>query len=784
MISRVLRATGGTVLVLQALLAGPTSGQVQGAPAVGMIEAVLTAPRLSPVFIPTFTPDGASVAYAVVDPARNVRFDTLSVPWYGVNSDIWVASTIENTARNITGGVGNNWAPSWSPDGQRVAFLSDRANPAAVGSTRLWVWDRSTRKLRQTADIPVLDPWARLGRLEWLGDGRTVLVKVYPEGMSPQAHRNLLTGRRPAARGRVSDGGGTARVFRSDPTNERDAPRTDPNNIDHMIGALALVDVETGSVQRLTGASRICTYSLSPDRQLVAWAVANGFERPGSYQMLVDIFILRLDSSQVRRVVAAAPLVFAYPNVPIFSWSPDSRSIAFRTDGPPGTKDQVFTVEAFRGPPTLIADGPPLQDPLYGTRVLWSGKQDVYFVRSGVLWRAKADGSGAAALGNAPRRSLYMIEQDPGKIWSPDSGRSAVLVTGDRETKRMGLARIDLGSGLVTQVLEENRWLDTARGSPPVVTPDGNAVVYVSEDQQTPSNLWLARVDQLGRPRRITRVAQWLESLPAGVARKIQWRGLDGDSLAGALIYPARYKPGVRYPLIVKVYGGTSLSDDLNRFGFASATVNNLHLYAAKGYALLLADSRLHVGTPMLDLLKTVMPGVDKAVELGVAESDRIGILGHSYGGYSVLALIVQSRRFKAAVVRAGLGDLVSAYGQLSETGTNYLLPWAEQGQGRMGGTPWEVRSRYIENSPFFYLDRVEAPVLLIHGGDDPSVRPYLADQIFTGLRRLGKSVEYARYLGENHSEEGWSLANQLDYLNRSISWFDRYLKGQAPSDP
>jgi dipeptidyl aminopeptidase/acylaminoacyl peptidase len=83
-----------------------------------------------------------------------------------------------------------------------------------------------------------------------------------------------------------------------------------------------------------------------------------------------------------------------------------------------------------------------------------------------------------------------------------------------------------------------------------------------------------------------------------------------------------------------------------------------------------------------------------------------------------------------------------------------------------------------LENSPFFYLDRVDASVLLVHGGDDTSVSASQADQVFSALRRLGKRVEYARYLGEGHSEEVWSVLNQADYLRRAIGWFDRYLKG------
>jgi dipeptidyl aminopeptidase/acylaminoacyl peptidase len=99
-----------------------------------------------------------------------------------------------------------------------------------------------------------------------------------------------------------------------------------------------------------------------------------------------------------------------------------------------------------------------------------------------------------------------------------------------------------------------------------------------------------------------------------------------------------------------------------------------------------------------------------------------------------------------------------------------------------MGGTLWQYRDRYIENSPIFYLDRVEAPVLIIHGDADLGVAPFLTDEIFSDLRRLGKRVEYARYAGEGHWAASWSRPNQIDYLSRVIDWFDRYLKHDAPA--
>jgi dipeptidyl aminopeptidase/acylaminoacyl peptidase len=233
----------------------------------------------------------------------------------------------------------------------------------------------------------------------------------------------------------------------------------------------------------------------------------------------------------------------------------------------------------------------------------------------------------------------------------------------------------------------------------------------------------------------------------------------------------------MRYPLIVWVYGGVLLSNRFDEFGLASRGPFNMQLYATRGYAILLPDMPLGVGTPMLDMAKAVLPGVNKVIDVGIADPARLGVMGHSFGGYSTLALIVMTNRFKAAMEASGIGDLVSNYGQMGKDGATFGISILEQGQGSMGGTPWAVRDRYIANSPVFDFDRVETPLLIVHGSDDDVVAPFQADEVFADLRRLGKEVEYARYDGEDHSPAYWRYANQVDLCNRIIEWFDSHLK-------
>jgi dipeptidyl aminopeptidase/acylaminoacyl peptidase len=228
----------------------------------------------------------------------------------------------------------------------------------------------------------------------------------------------------------------------------------------------------------------------------------------------------------------------------------------------------------------------------------------------------------------------------------------------------------------------------------------------------------------------------------------------------------------------VRVYGGTKGSEvRAYYFGLEGAGFSNMQMLATRGYAVLYPDIPQRVGTPMRDIAAAVLPAVDKVIELGIADPERLGVFGQSYGGYSTISLLVQTSRFKGALMSAGLADLVSNYGTFSG-GSASGIGWSETGQALMVGTPWEYRERYLENSPIFYLDRVTTPLLIVHGDRDEAVSVAQGDEVFVGLRRLGKEVEYRRYGGEGHVPQG--RANVADYWNAVIGWFDRWVKGSV----
>src|SRR5262249_60283231 len=157
-------------------------------------------------------------------------------------------------------------------------------------------------------------------------------------------------------------------------------------------------------------------------------------------------------------------------------------------------------------------------------------------------------------------------------------------------------------------------------------------------------------------------------------------------------------------------------SDGVNRFGRSGMGVDNRQLLATRSIAVLAVDAPVRPGTPARDLLKAVMPGVDQVVNMGIADPDRLGVMGHSNGGYSTLALITQTSRFRAAVSRAGPADWVSGYGLMDKAGSAGFAFYCENDTIRpaLGGPPWHYPQLYIENSRSFHLDRLRTPLLLI----------------------------------------------------------------------
>jgi dipeptidyl aminopeptidase/acylaminoacyl peptidase len=469
-------------------------------------------------------------------------------------------------------------------------------------------------------------------------------------------------------------------------------------------------------------------------------------------------------------------------------WSPDG-SILVYSAADSGQHEQIFAVTADDWRPRRIGTKGAValgdeRRPSLGRSLWWSADgRDLYVLSTHSVAKVSMPGGAVQSVVRAPRGYQLIATVGPrlgGTLSTSDAGSALVAFSND-SSKRVGFARVNLDSGTPekawTTLREEDRWYGDIR-SFELDSNDGLAV-FLAEDAQRPRDIWAFGLD-FSTMRQVTYTAPRMTAQTYGVTRLVEWRTPSGASRRGTLLLPAHYSPGVRYPLIVYPYPLDLRSNDLNVFGVTGTGVANMQLLATRGFAVFAPDvPPFDMHDQMRDLASIILSGVDRVIELGIADSSRLGIMGHSWGGYTVLALLVQTNRFKAAIMRGGYGDKVGYLGVLEASG------WARGvmlEEWEMGGTVWEQRQRYIDNSPVYFLDRVQTPLLIIHGEAETTVPILFADQVFASLQRLGKSVEYARYAGENHSEKTWSYPNQGDYLKRIIDWFEDHLGNRGDS--
>jgi len=279
------------------------------------------------------------------------------------------------------------------------------------------------------------------------------------------------------------------------------------------------------------------------------------------------------------------------------------------------------------------------------------------------------------------------------------------------------------------------------------------------------------------RPRRVLQENDRISDWQVARAEAITWKGADGLDIEGVLTYPVDYQPGQRYPLILQVHGGP-------HGRFTSSFNTGAQVWAARGYAVLQGNPRGSSGRTLAfsnanqndwggkDFID-IMNGVDHVIGLGVADPDRMGIMGGSYGGFMTFWAITQTNRFKAAIGHAGISDWYSFFGQ---TDIPNLLEFG------FGGLPTHSKETYERWSPVEYADRVTTPLLITHGENDLRVPITQADQYFRTLKKLEKTVEFLRYPREGHGIA--EPAHRLHLDTEQEKWFARYILGRTAPRP
>lgn len=777
---------------LGATLSTPTLSAQQGpapssAPRPLTVQEVVDFRSLPTDVAPLLSPDGGRMAYVVEGPERTLgRVDELLDP----ASEAWTELRVVDLERGEIEVVARNaWAPAWAPDGDRLAYLVAEGDDIRL---ELSTWT-GPRREKTRPDAPALWGTWMWTRPRWTPDGRHLVVKALPEGRST---REMLHRARPAPpEGDMESARlhpeASVDLFRSDaaaggsggsdanPDRGSDPEPPSSRGLRAWMksafgGDLTLIGPESGQVRRLTEGRTPILWRISPDRSSVAF-----LELEGVRSANVDFRLVTMPLDGGRATVRATRIRQAFGQG--LSWSPDGSALAYLSGGDEEGRG-LWVVDAADGAPRRVAELRPGQ--AAEVAPTWTSDGRALLVSAAdTLWRIPVRPAGEVpgdptaltarpgyTLGAliTPRTTDHRVPADDGTV---------LLRVDEAKSGHPGFARVDARTGEITAIHTEPGAFGGASRTD--LSSDGSAAVtWYSATRRAPE-LWCLG-SELQRGQQVSRINPGFRPERLGRDRLVEWSMADGRTLQGTLLLPPPQDPSQipsrPLPLVVSVYGGSSGAAAMGSFD------RHRQLLASRGYAVLVPDIPLEVGTPMRDHAEAVLPAVDRLVDLGIADPARIGVTGHSYGGYGTLALLVQSDRFAAAVASAAQGDLVANYGRMASDGSG-RMSWSEEGQGRMGGTLWEVPERYRENSPVWRLDQVSTPLLLLHGADDPTVPVWLAEAVFTELRRLHRPVALARYAGEGHWWGDWTRANQIDYWTRLVAWFDRYM-GPEPAAP
>ncbi len=262
-----------------------------------------------------------------------------------------------------------------------------------------------------------------------------------------------------------------------------------------------------------------------------------------------------------------------------------------------------------------------------------------------------------------------------------------------------------------------------------------------------------------------------------GTVEKVNWVSLAGDSLQGLLYKPENFDTSLKYPMIVYFY--EKYSDEIHNYYSPkpSRSVINFTYYVSNGYLVFVPDIKYGVGHPGNDCYNSVVSGTTKLLENKWIDSTKLGLQGQSWGGYQVAYLVTRTNMFAAAMAGAPVSNMTSAYGGIRwEAGISRMFQY-EKAQSRIGKTLWEGLDLYMENSPLFFSDKVNTPLLIMHNDNDGAVPWYQGIEYFMALRRLNKPVWLLNYNGDNHNLT--KEPNMVDLSIRTSQFFDYYLKNK-----
>lgn len=357
-----------------------------------------------------------------------------------------------------------------------------------------------------------------------------------------------------------------------------------------------------------------------------------------------------------------------------------------------------------------------------------------------------------------------------------DPEQPMMLSAFDMQTKASGFWKLKPDNGETDKddspSLAKLIMLDESMGQPSKAK-DSDRVIFTRSTFCMSPDLWHSDMS-FKKIHRLSDMNPQQEDYAWGTAELVKWESADGNELDGLLYKPDGFDPAKKYPLMVYFYERNS--DNLHRYYAPAAgrSIINFSFYTSRGYVVFIPDIPYTTGEPGQSAANAILPGVESLVEEGFIDEAKIGMQGHSWGGYQTAYLVTQTDMFACAESGAPVSNMTSAYGGIRwSSGMSRMFQY-ERTQSRIGEDLWAAREKYIRNSPVFYADKINTPLLILHNDEDGAVPWYQGIELFVALRRLEKPAWMLNYNGNPH----WVMGdkNRRDFAIRMQQFFDHYL--------
>ena len=346
-------------------------------------------------------------------------------------------------------------------------------------------------------------------------------------------------------------------------------------------------------------------------------------------------------------------------------------------------------------------------------------------------------------------------------IWTKKSGFALLTADSNGSWKEEHLVLLDKNVGQLAKA------------------KDSDTFEYVEQTFTESPNVFLAGAD-LKSPKRITDTNPFQSNYAWGHEELIEYKNSRGERLQGALYYPAGYDPSKKYPMVVYMY--EKLSDGLHQYSAPSErNYYNAGAVTSHGYFMLEPDIQFRPRDPGVSVVDCVTSAVKRVIQMGVIDPKRVGVMGHSWGGFDSVYLATHTTSFfAAAVAGAPITDLISNYGNHHWSSGIAETDHIETGQQRMEVPLYEDLQAYIRNSAVFGVQNMTTPLMIEVGDSDGTVFYHQGIELYNIARRAKKNVVLLEYAGEDHGLR--KKANQMDYQRRIFEWFGHYLKDEQAS--